>query len=69
MPLFGKSSKHPGEVVKQLKESLLVLERQHNGDSQKKFEKAHDDVRNCPCYFKTFIHSNISLGVLESKEK
>jgi len=44
MPLFGKSSKNPGEAVKQLKESLLVLEKQHNGESQKKFEKAHDDV-------------------------
>ena len=53
MPLFGKSSKNPGEVVRQLKESLLVLEKQHNGESQKKLEKAHDDVRNCPCYFKT----------------
>ena len=51
MPLFGKSSKNPGEVVRQLKESLMVLEKQHNGDSQKKFEKAHDDVRNCPSYF------------------
>ena len=49
MPLFGKSSKNPGEVVRQLKESLLVLEKQHNGESQKKLEKAHDDVRNCPC--------------------
>lgn len=44
MPLFGKSSKNPGEAVKQLKESLMVLEKQHNGESQKKFEKAHDDV-------------------------
>jgi len=44
MPLFGKSSKNPGEVVRQLKESLLVLEKQHNGESQKKLEKAHDDV-------------------------
>ena len=51
MPLFGKSSKNPGELVRQLKESLMVLEKQHNGDSQKKFEKAHDDVRNCPSYF------------------
>ena len=54
MPLFGKSSKNPGEAVKQLKESLLVLEKQHNGESQKKFEKAHDDVRKCPSYFKSF---------------
>ena len=51
MPLFGKSSKTPGEVVKQLKESLLVLEKQHNGESHKKLEKAHDDVRDCPNYF------------------
>ena len=50
MPLFGKSSKTPGEVVKQLKESLLVLEKQQSGDSHKKFEKATDDVRNCPNY-------------------
>ena len=65
MPLFGKSSKNPGEAVKQLKESLMVLEKQHNGESQKKFEKAHDDVRNCPSYFKSFtaaVHSNISFS-------
>ena len=63
MPLFGKSSKNPGEVVRQLKESLMVLEKQHNGDSQKKFEKAHDDVRNCPSYFETLttIHSLFKL--------
>ena len=51
MPLFGKSSKTPGEVVKQLKESLLVLENKHSGDSHKKFEKASDDVRKCPNYY------------------
>ena len=71
MPLFGKSSKNPGEAVKQLKESLMVLEKQHNGESQKKFEKAHDDVRHCPSYFKAFAsaHSNISFHVLETREK
>ena len=69
MPLFGKSSKNPGEAVKQLKESLLVLEKQHNGESQKKFEKAHDDVRNCPSYLQAFtsVQSNISFRVLEPR--
>jgi hypothetical protein len=38
MPLFGKSSKSPTEVVRNLKEDLLVLEKRAGGDP-KKMEK------------------------------
>jgi len=41
MPLFGKSTKSPTEIVKQLKESVSVLER--GGDSKKEV-KAQEDV-------------------------
>lgn len=37
MPLFGKSSKSPPEVVRNLKEDLILLDK--GGDS-KKLEKA-----------------------------
>jgi len=45
MPLFGKSSKSPAEVVKNLKDSLTNLEK-FGGDTVggKKVEKAQDDV-------------------------
>ena len=45
MPLFGKSSKSPAEVVKNLKDSLTNLEK-FGGDAVggKKVEKAQDDV-------------------------
>jgi len=36
MPLFGKSSKSPTEVVRNLKEDLIVLEK---GGDAKKLEK------------------------------
>jgi len=38
MPLFGKSSKSPTEVVRNLKEDLIVLEK---GGDQKKLEKVN----------------------------
>jgi len=41
MPLFGKSSKSPTEIVKLLKESLTTLEK--GGDSKKQ-DKAQEDV-------------------------
>ena len=41
MPLFGKSTKSPGEVVKLLKENLAVLEK---GGDGKKQEKAQEEV-------------------------
>jgi len=41
MPLFGKSSKSPTEIVKLLKESLSTLEK--GGDSKKQ-DKAQEDV-------------------------
>jgi len=36
MPLFGKSSKSPNEVVRILKDDLLILEK---GGENKKLEK------------------------------
>ena len=41
MPLFGKSSKSPTEVVRVLKENLNTLEK---GGDGKKQEKAQEDV-------------------------
>ena len=41
MPLFGKATKSPVELVRVLKESLLVLEK---GGDGKKQEKAQEDV-------------------------
>jgi len=41
MPLFGKSSKSPTEIVKLLKESLTILEK---GGDPKKETKAQEDV-------------------------
>ena len=41
MPLFGKSSKTPAEVVRGLKESLQVLEKDEMG---RKAEKAVEEV-------------------------
>ena len=43
MPLFGKSSKSPSEVVKSLKDSLGTLERLSD-ENGKKFEKSQDEV-------------------------
>ena len=39
MPLFGKSQKNPIEIVRQLKDGVISLER---GD--KKAEKAQEEV-------------------------
>ena len=41
MPLFGKSSKSPTEVVRVLKDNLNTLEK---GGDGKKQEKAQEDV-------------------------
>ena len=41
MPLFGKATKSPVELVRVLKDSLLVLEK---GGDGKKQEKAQEDV-------------------------
>eukprot|EP00092_Neocalanus_flemingeri_P009421 GFUD01010135.1.p1 GENE.GFUD01010135.1~~GFUD01010135.1.p1 ORF type:complete len:340 (-),score=72.80 GFUD01010135.1:365-1384(-) len=41
MPLFGKSTKNPTEIVKLLKESLTTLEK---GVDSKKQDKAQEDV-------------------------
>ena len=41
MPLFGKSTKSPAEVVKLLKEALTVLEK---GGDGKKQEKAQEEA-------------------------
>ena len=41
MPLFGKSIKSPSEVVRSLKDCLIILEK---GEGGKKAEKAVEDV-------------------------
>lgn len=41
MPFFGKSSKSPSEVVKNLKDSLGLLEKMTE-ESGKKYDKAQE---------------------------
>ena len=48
MPLFGKSSKSPPEVVKLLKENLTTLEK---GGDGKKQEKAQERFREFLVYY------------------
>lgn len=55
MPLFGKSTKSPAELVKALKEAVNSLER---GD--KKAEKAQEDVSKNLVSTKTVIFSFVS---------
>ena len=45
MPLFGKSSKSPVELVRVLKESLLVLEKGGDGKKQVNSFYSHNDVQ------------------------
>lgn len=52
MPLFGKSQKNPVEVVKQIKEAVIALEK---GD--KKLEKV--SVNFFKLYFLYFVSSII----------
>ncbi len=44
---FGKSHKSPADIVKNLKESMAVLEKQDISD--KKAEKATEEVSKKPC--------------------
>nr|ACO14798.1 Mo25 [Caligus clemensi] len=52
MPLFGKSSKSPAEVVRSLKEALLTLEK---GSDGKKQEKAQEDLSKQLVNMKTLL--------------
>lgn len=52
MPLFGKSSKNPFELVKSLQDSLLVVER---GDSKKR-DKALEDVSKSLVAIKNMLY-------------
>ncbi|CAD6187432.1 unnamed protein product [Caenorhabditis auriculariae] len=51
LPIFGKSHKSPSEVVKNLKEALLVIER-----GEKKSEKAIEDVSKLLQMVKNIIY-------------
>jgi hypothetical protein len=42
MPLFGKSHKSPGEIVRNLREALLLIEK----GQERKSEKAVEEVFN-----------------------
>jgi hypothetical protein len=46
MPLFGKSSKTPTEVVKLLKEALATLEKGGDGKKQEKAQERFSDSWN-----------------------
>lgn len=59
MPLFGKSQKNPVEVVKQIKEAVVALEK---GD--KKLEKVSVLFINNFYLFLTYIHTYISIYYL-----
>lgn len=52
MPLFGKSSKSPYELVKTLQEALLIIEK---GDS-KKLDKASEDVSKSLMAIKNMLY-------------
>ena len=52
MPLFGKATKSPTEVVRILKDGLLTLER---GGDGKKQEKALEDITKQFSYISTMI--------------
>ncbi|KAA0184282.1 hypothetical protein HAZT_HAZT002503 [Hyalella azteca] len=54
MPLFGsKTPKNPPEVVRALKEALTSLER-----SDKKAEKAQEDISKCLSQMKTMLYGS-----------
>jgi len=55
MPLFGKATKSPTEVVRILKDGLLTLER---GGDGKKQEKALEDITKQFSYISTMIFGN-----------
>lgn len=57
MPLFGKSSKSPTEVVRNLKEALLTLEK---GGDGKKQEKAQEDLSKQLVNMKTLLFGSES---------
>lgn len=42
MPLFGKSHKSPPDIIRNLRDALLILEKSDKGD--KKSEKAVEEV-------------------------
>ena len=46
MPLFGKSSKSPVELVRVLKESLLVLEKGGDGKKQARWVYLLREAKN-----------------------
>jgi len=57
MPLFGKATKSPTEVVRILKDGLLTLER---GGDGKKQEKALEDITKQFSYISTMIFGSES---------
>eukprot|EP00088_Acartia_fossae_P061012 TRINITY_DN7322_c0_g2_i1.p1 TRINITY_DN7322_c0_g2~~TRINITY_DN7322_c0_g2_i1.p1 ORF type:complete len:340 (-),score=72.30 TRINITY_DN7322_c0_g2_i1:205-1224(-) len=57
MPLFGKGTKSPTEVVKVLKDGLLTLQK---GGEQKKQEKAQEDVSKQFHYITSIMYGNES---------
>ncbi|CDW56019.1 protein Mo25 [Trichuris trichiura] len=54
MPLFGKSLKHPADIVKSLKDAVVLLER-----GEKKCEKARESgTLSCFCLYATLCCSS-----------
>uniref|UniRef100_A0A646QHY7 Mo25 n=2 Tax=Scolopendridae TaxID=41363 RepID=A0A646QHY7_9MYRI len=54
MPLFGKSQKSPADLVKALKEAVMVLEKTERND--KKAEKAQEDVSKNLVHIKNMLY-------------
>lgn len=66
MPLFGKSSKSPTEVVRNLKEDLIVLEK---GGDAKKLEKAQEDLSKQLQTMKSMLFGSESSSSVMSSDQ
>ncbi|CAB3411393.1 unnamed protein product [Caenorhabditis bovis] len=54
-PLFGKSDKSPSDVVRNLRDALLVIDKYNGVTSERKVEKAIDETAKMLGLAKTFI--------------
>jgi len=64
MPLFGKSHKSPGEIVRNLREALLLIEKGQDRKSEKAVEEVFFNISEFCVSLKTF--SNFFICYLRS---
>ncbi|CAO4363712.1 Protein CBR-MOP-25.2 [Caenorhabditis briggsae] len=57
-PLFGKADKTPADVVKNLRDALLVIDRQSATQNERKVEKAIEETAKMLALAKTFIYGS-----------